>query len=98
MRLGPSTKSSAPINQAFHIHNFQSVGRGRWRGERGGGGGERGYGGRKDERVTGEIVFTDDDSRCQTQTLHYECFADQARIEFEILPSKLTWKVAQTYL
>ena len=46
-------------------------------GERGGGG-ERGYGGRKEERVTGEIVFTDDDSRCQTQTLHYERFADQA--------------------
>ena len=67
-------------------------------GGREGGGEERGYGGRKDERVTGEIVFTDDDSRCQTQTLHYECFADQARIEFEILPSKLTWKVAQTYL
>ena len=53
----PNFRSTAPINKAFHLYNFQSVGRGRW-----GGGGEGRWkgtveGGRMGEGAKGEIAF-----------------------------------------
>ena len=85
----PNFRSTAPISTIFKALEGEG-GAGRWKGMV--------EGGRMGKGQQERFLFTDDDPGCQTQTLHYERLADRAWIEFEILPFKLTWRVARTYL
>ena len=94
----PNFRSTAPISTIFKALEGEGSG-----GEVEGYGGRVWWkgmveGGRMGKGQQERFLFTDDDPGCQTQTLHYERLADRAWIEFEILPFKLTWRVARTYL